>query len=1228
MTAVPFAPGSQVDSAEETRAQRAVARMSKAPKAVGELTRQVGRGGASDGVVGKNVRDTLEPYTGPLPLDLRLRIGSYVDNVLAGRHARALATGHEIWMGGPHLLSSPVKFAGVFAHEAAHVASGGSAAANPPHFDFDDPLPSSWYEAEQAQRAELEAAETGEGRQRTLDRLATMADSEVRREAPGIAYRAQDRGDIELASVAAQRLLDVWLANSDYPVTLTALGPPDAVDVLLGRAESAFGASHWALGGKYLAVAMVQLVRIAHITVLRRPPQTDEPGAELARAILLPWQRGEENDIRRRLEHVRTLLQSQGAAVLARGEQDEIAQFEAMAESVHAAERRAGPRIVEDLGTGGVIEEPATGGRRGGRRAATETEVETPPARPETPASRADEAIVDSSHPDLERALVFYSTSPPTSYCNIESPRYGVAGTFVGARRLAGELFGRRSTVIVEDLLARDPQGARQIRYLVFALTVRLNPPSTRPPEGQFVHVGNVEMLTRPASSRYLFIALTSGDWVFFRPQLEEYVESIQASEANVEPRALSAEDRRAAVFGPIDALIAAGETQEAANQLTYVGAQGFALVDTDAKIRYLVTMLQAFTFQANEETVVEVFGAVADAQELRTILAGLQREGVLRQLRTDLETAFPSLLMVLGQKFGAESLSSAQVERLLGELRIFTPIPGIEIRADGSFALNLDLVSEFVAAIEGLIATISSAVTGIIDIILDPAAFLEGIYKLIYFAVMADLATKGNLEAIRYVAQVVGGIARQLGIMTRGIVILQENMPEGVEFVRDMQRSIEWRIVWEVIGLFVGVGEAVALIDAVRGGRAAAAISDLAAGLSRAGRAGRVAGATEEATGAARLLEGGADVARVGEEAVEGTSRTGRATSEVEESAQAARRTAEAAEGVAPAERTLERSVHDAAERTGAEVQLADGTHGVAVAGAGPMRGLYFCSDNCALLADKLDALLQALPENYPGKEVFAGLQRRAAAADEALRAGRITAEQADAIAAELAGELNRLAPHFPGVGPLLNMAPEALRAEAAVIRREYERGLELSEDIENIEGPIGEVSGPRRPRPSVSSMTSLERAADAGIPAELIGDGTVLTRADFPDVLPEAPPRTGRVAPERLEPITGLDNAGRPVEMRPVSRSDIQNADVLHDYDLLVSAGADPAAIRINQMQIIEDMRVGINRPDLYAEINGHRVLIEYDRAPGTRAIDHARRILSNDPDAIVILKIVDFD
>ena len=157
---------------------------------------------------------------------------------------------------------------------------------------------------------------------------------------------------------------------------------------------------------------------------------------------------------------------------------------------------------------------------------------------------------------------------------------------------------------------------------------------------------------------------------------------------------------------------------------------------------------------------------------------------------------------------------------------------------------------------------------------------------------------------------------------------------------------------------------------------------------------------------------------------------------------------------------------------------------------------------------------------------------------------------------------------------------------------------------------------SGPRTLHTSVGSLESIQIAKDAGVPDLIIGDATVLTKVDFEDVLPASGP-TGRPAPDPL-----------PTD-RPVGRSQAQNLDVQHDIQILEEAGAIDIEFRVTQGQVsVEGRRVGTNFPDLQATLNGRRIHIEYDRAPGTRAMDHAERILSNDPNAIVILKIVDFD
>jgi hypothetical protein len=726
-----------------------------------------------------------------------------------------------------------------------------------------------WFEIDQQRRADLEAAETGAGRQTTLARLAAMTDREARREAPGIAFRAQDRGDAELARAATDRLLAAWLASSDGPGTLGgAFGPDDTVDVLLDRAETAFDGGEAELGGALLSVAMVQLVRAARTSVLRRP-STDLQELRGLIEMLSEIHRDEELEIRRRVDRARAMLEQRGRIAAAAG--DAAAQrFEAIAEAVHAAERRAGPAIAGDLGQAGPVIAAADAspgstrrarGSLSGRRDVTPapaTEAPAPAEPPTTAAVRAPETIVDSAHHELEGELVIYATSP-MQYGNIRSSRYAVAGTLAGARRLARELFGRRSCVIVADSLARDAAGASEIRYLVLPLSLRVPAPSAEPGPDGVVGIADVQML--PGPTGYRFLCVTAGPWIFFPPALRERITRLDAAEqaelaAGFEPPVLDDAARREAVFGPIDRLIEADELQDAADLLMTIDAQGFALVDVEAKVRYVTALLRAYTYEAHERTVVEVFRSLRDDDELRALLAGLHREGVLGKLRSDLESAFPSLLVTLGRREGASALTT---EQALGMLRALIGIDFlgglIRLNSDGSVTLGGDLV----AAVEQLIATLVGTVEGIFDAIADPEAVVKGLWKLVYFLCMVELAGYGHPGASAYVNQVLRAIGAEVGAAVSGLAALQENAPNGDELVRDLRDAIKWRVTWEVLGLFVGVGEATALVEAIRGGRGAAALAEAARGLGGAGRA------TELAEDAARL---GEDAARLGDDA------------------------------------------------------------------------------------------------------------------------------------------------------------------------------------------------------------------------------------------------------------------------------------------------------------------------------------------------------------------------
>lgn len=131
-----------------------------------------------------------------------------------------------------------------------------------------------------------------------------------------------------------------------------------------------------------------------------------------------------------------------------------------------------------------------------------------------------------------------------------------------------------------------------------------------------------------------------------------------------------------------------------------------------------------------------------------------------------------------------------------------------------------------------------------------------------------------------------------------------------------------------------------------------------------------------------------------------------------------------------------LETDVHRQAQQTGAELTLGDGAHGIAVMGNRSTRGFYFCSDQCALLLQKLDGLLDALPENYPGRAIYVRLRNQVRHANGRLRSRSFSQADADAKASEFAAALDRHSSFDHTINQLLQMNPAQIAAHASEIR------------------------------------------------------------------------------------------------------------------------------------------------------------------------------------------------
>ncbi|MEP4891498.1 MAG: DUF4157 domain-containing protein [Aliiglaciecola sp.] len=135
---------------------------------------------------------------------------------------------------------------------------------------------------------------------------------------------------------------------------------------------------------------------------------------------------------------------------------------------------------------------------------------------------------------------------------------------------------------------------------------------------------------------------------------------------------------------------------------------------------------------------------------------------------------------------------------------------------------------------------------------------------------------------------------------------------------------------------------------------------------------------------------------------------------------------------------RELETSVHQRAHQNRAEFHLGDGSHGIAPAGEGNAKGFYFCSNQCALLLQKLNSIVDVLPPNFPGRDIYVGLRNQVRHANGRLRSGNLTAAEADVKATEFAAALGRQAAFEPSINRLLQMSPQHIEVNSNSIREQ----------------------------------------------------------------------------------------------------------------------------------------------------------------------------------------------
>jgi hypothetical protein len=425
---------------------------------------------------------------------------------------------------------------------------------------------------------------------------------------------------------------------------------------------------------------------------------------------------------------------------------------------------------------------------------------------------------------------------------HVRSDRYATSSNLVHAQAWGELLFGTRSFVVLESLRTHRLFTAATDETVSFA-ELRTRPVGEidghqiQTARGNF-HWSPVldDAEGRPHALRAL--VTVEGDPLFppsfalARQYFTQYESDLTRGPG------LDAGAVRHFLFDEIDRLIRDERTQEAADQLSLFDARAFALVSWERKARYLVVLVKAWTWQAQERAIVELFASMRSLSEVRAALDIVRENGRFGDLFADLDSELWRLLT----RMGALDPRPLTVERLLHLLVEAQLIPGASTIASiadghGGFTVGQAVLDEAETAARTFVSFVGDTVESVWMFLSHPEKVVEGVGQLVRLAIAAQLAQVGHRPSQRLLANTVRGAARQVAAALRGAEIL------GV--ADRVARRVKWAVIWEVASLFIGIGEVKAVLGSVR-------VSELSLLLARIGR---ILGLVSEAAEGTRTL-------------------------------------------------------------------------------------------------------------------------------------------------------------------------------------------------------------------------------------------------------------------------------------------------------------------------------------------------------------------------------------
>ncbi len=309
-----------------------------------------------------------------------------------------------------------------------------------------------------------------------------------------------------------------------------------------------------------------------------------------------------------------------------------------------------------------------------------------------------------------------------------------------------------------------------------------------------------------------------------------------------------------ATVFPPIDTALVTADEDRVEALLLALDHNAFDLVGPEKRFKYLEFLIGHFGILGDEKldkAIFEILKAVESRVELDRIRDKLGKEKMARLVR-NLDSNLWSLLTMLGKKLAKElppqefNLEFFLEILQLGTLGTDSKEPKKILGAVSRLSwgpTGLLFTSEYLEDLRqgalSLVRFIPNAIKDLFHLITNPQQLIDAVGQLMKLAIAIDLARiplpdkKEDEPAWLTRVRVERDKARQtLKGLFEG---LREGFRDGYRaakelgVTKDVLRRVKWTILWEVLSLFIGVGEIKAAFNLARIGIEAASIAVLA---------------------------------------------------------------------------------------------------------------------------------------------------------------------------------------------------------------------------------------------------------------------------------------------------------------------------------------------------------------------------------------------------------------